>query len=70
MKHIYSILLYNNEQIFEEQGERFHQNICEMESRYKGRWNANMMADYCWSLKRHIPGAVHSRKSRKRQFLC
>ena len=54
----------------EEQGERFHQDICEMESRYQGRWNANMMADYCWSLKRHNPGAVHSRKSRKRQFLC
>ena len=31
----------------EEQGERFHQDIMVMESRYQGRWNANMMADYC-----------------------
>lgn len=52
----------------EEQGERFHQDICEMERRYQGRWNVNMMADYCWSLKRHNPAAEHNRKSRKRQF--
>ena len=36
----------------EEQGERFHQDISEMERRYRGRWNVNMMADYCWSLYR------------------
>ncbi|GFX82409.1 uncharacterized protein TNCV_2870901 [Trichonephila clavipes] len=36
----------------EEQGERFHQDIKEMERRYQGRWNVNMMADYCWMLKR------------------
>ena len=52
----------------EEQGERFHQDICEMERRYQGRWNVNMMADYCWGLKRHNPAAEHRRKSRKRQF--
>jgi len=52
----------------EEQGERFHQDICAMESRYQGRWNVNMMADYCWALKRHNPSADHKRKSLKRQF--
>ena len=31
----------------EEQGERFHQDICVMECRYQGRWYVNMMADYC-----------------------
>jgi hypothetical protein len=51
----------------EEQGERFHQDICEMERRYQGFWNINMMADYCWSLKRHNVGD-HKRKSHKRQF--
>jgi hypothetical protein len=29
----------------EEQGERFHQDIKTMEARYKGRWDAHMMAD-------------------------
>lgn len=36
----------------EEQGERFHQDIKKMERRYQGRWNENMMADYCWTLEK------------------
>ncbi|GFU90784.1 uncharacterized protein TNCV_4870161 [Trichonephila clavipes] len=40
--------------VSEEQGERFHQDIKEMERRYQGRWNVNMMADYCWMLKKKI----------------
>lgn len=36
----------------EEQGERFHQDISEMENRYQGRWDDNMMADFCWMLQR------------------
>jgi hypothetical protein len=36
--------------ISEEQGERFHHDIKEMERRYQGRWNMSMMADYCWML--------------------
>ena len=31
----------------EEQGERFHQDIKVMEQRYQGRWDENIMADYC-----------------------
>jgi len=52
----------------EEQGERFHQDISEMERRYQGRWNVNIIADYCWGLNRHNAAAEYSRKSRKRQF--
>jgi hypothetical protein len=33
----------------EEQGERFHQDIKTMEARYQGKWDAHMMADYCWN---------------------
>ena len=36
-----------------EQGERFHQDIKIMEKRYQGRWNINMIADYCWCLMRN-----------------
>ena len=39
----------------EEQGERFHQDIKVMEQRYQGRWDENIMADYCWILKRDLP---------------
>ena len=35
----------------EEQGERFHQDISCMEERYQGRWDVNMLSDYCWCLK-------------------
>ena len=52
----------NLEDYSEEQGERFHQDISEMESRYQGNWSVNMMmADFCWTLKREI-----SRENRKR----
>lgn len=36
----------------EEMGERFHQDFHEKEKHYQGKWNEEMMADYCWSLKR------------------
>jgi hypothetical protein len=52
----------------EEQGERFHQDIKEMEKRYQGRWNEHMMADYCWMLKRDCKDEGCARKSKKRKF--
>ena len=38
--------------ISEEHGERFHQDIKTMESRYSGRWDTAMMGDYVWNLVR------------------
>lgn len=54
--------------VSEEQGERFHQDIKLMEKRYQGRWNSNMMGDYCWSLHREVQQATHRRKSNTRSF--
>ena len=54
--------------VSDEQGERFHQDIKEMENRYQGRWDEVMMADYCWCLKRET-SATHSRLSKKRKFM-
>lgn len=51
----------------EEQGERFHQDIKEMERRYQGFWDINMLADYCWSLKRETT-QDHKRKAIRRSF--
>lgn len=53
----------------EEQGERFHQDLKNMEERYQGRWDEHMMADYCWGIKRECLEETHSKKSRKRSFL-
>ena len=52
----------------DEQGERFHLDLKEMETRYQGRWDAVMMADYCWNLKRDLSAAEHSRSSKKGKF--
>ena len=53
----------------DEQGERFHQDLKVMEERYKGNWDINMMADFCWSIKRDQPFKKHSRVSSKRRFV-
>ena len=37
----------NLENLSEEQGERFHQDIKVMEERYQGRLDTYVMADYC-----------------------
>jgi hypothetical protein len=52
----------------EEQGEHFHQDIKEMERRYQGWWNVNMMGDCRWTLHREIPEISHKRKSNTRSF--
>ena len=52
-----------------EQGKRSHQDLRQMEERYQGYWEVNMLADYCWCLKRDLPDSMHRRKSLKRHFL-
>ena len=38
--------------VSDEHGKQFHQDIAWIESRYKGKFNASMMGDYCWFLRR------------------
>jgi len=53
----------------EEMGERFHQDIKIMETRYQGRWEVSMMADYCWMMDRDCSSEEeHARKSKKTRF--
>ncbi|KAL6471883.1 hypothetical protein MHYP_G00205330 [Metynnis hypsauchen] len=49
--------------VSDEYGERFHQDISEMETRYQGHYNTNMMGDYCWFLQRET-SVKHKRKSK------
>ena len=39
-------------EVSDEQEERFHQDISVIEERYQGGYDANMMGDFCWYLKR------------------
>ena len=54
--------------VSDEHGERFHQDIAVMESRYQGKWSASMLADYCWSLYHDDPDAVHRRKLKSKKL--
>ena len=53
----------------EEHEERFHQDIKIMETRYQRRWDASMMADYCWCLKRDYKSSEIARKVKRRKFI-
>jgi len=50
-------------EVSDEHGERFHQDILATENRYQGKWSSSMLADYCWTLKRDVPGANYRQKS-------
>ncbi|KAJ8723247.1 hypothetical protein PYW08_003159 [Mythimna loreyi] len=57
----------------EEQGERFHQDVRDIERRYQGRWDVTMLADYCWLLKRETENKNRKRtrqsiKEKKKRF--
>ncbi|GBN26839.1 hypothetical protein AVEN_255607-1 [Araneus ventricosus] len=57
----------------EEQGERFHLDVRDNESRYQGRWDVNMLTDYCWMLRRETDDGKRKRirksvKEKKKGF--
>ena len=60
--------LENLGSVSSEQGERFHEDIKRMEKRYQGRWNVNMLENYCMCLKGDNYNAFHKRRSQKRCF--
>ncbi|GBN19641.1 hypothetical protein AVEN_6794-1 [Araneus ventricosus] len=39
----------NLEAFSEEEGEIFHKDAPDIERRYQGKWDVNMLADYCWN---------------------
>jgi len=56
-----------------EHGERFHQDISLLEKRYEGKWNCDMLADYCWTLARDAPIMEYKRQAKRkklRDFVC
>ena len=54
--------------VSDEHGERFHQDIAVVETRYKGKSRADMMGDYSWFLQKQSETKYHrSTKHVKRQ---
>ena len=54
--------------VSEEQGERFHQDMKELERRYQGHWDVSMMADYCWMIDRTNSEKAYKRIATRRGF--
>ena len=54
--------------VSDEHGERFHQDITNMESNYQGKWNPGMMGDFCRMFLRDTPEAKYTRSSKKTHF--
>ena len=55
----------NCSDVSDEHGERFHQDVSMMEHRYKGKWSAAMLGDYCWMMKRNAPETKYHRKAKR-----
>ena len=52
--------------VSDEHGERFHEDISQIEKRYSGKLSPNMSADYCWNLIREGPtGELKRQKKMK-----
>jgi len=51
--------------VSDKHGEHFHQDISVMEQRYKGKWSAVMLGDYCWMMKRDAPETKYHRQARR-----
>lgn len=51
----------------DEHGERFHQDLSDMEDRFNGQYMPNMLGEYCWTLLRDTK-AIHKRRSPKKHF--
>jgi hypothetical protein len=49
----------------DEHGECFHQDISVMQNRYKGKWSAAMLTDYCGAVKRDAPEIRYKQQARR-----
>jgi hypothetical protein len=54
--------------VSDEQGERFHQDIQQMEKYYQGHWNSSMISDYCWMLQRDASSTSYKRQCTRKHF--
>lgn len=52
----------------DEQGERFHQEIIQIENRYVGKSKVNMLSNYCWSLMRETNDDIYKKKRTLKHF--
>ena len=54
--------------IYDEHSERSHQDISQTGKRYSGKWNQNVLSDYCWMLVQKTPTEECKRKENSISF--
>ena len=52
LKSYLNLFPQNCDDLSDQYGERFHQDICRVKQRYKEKWSIGMLADYCWIVKK------------------
>lgn len=55
-------------QFSDEHGERFHQEMLQMEIRYEGKSRIQMLTNYCWSLKRETSDEIYKKRRTSKHF--
>lgn len=53
--------------VSDEHGERFHQDVKFIETRFTGKSIPSMLADYCWTLANETPDDAYRRISKRRR---
>jgi len=55
----------NCDDVSNEHGEHFHQDIWVMEHRYEGKWSVAILGDYCCTLKRDAPETKYHQQAKR-----
>ena len=59
------LFIFTPGDVNDEHGERFHQDISVMEHRYRGKWSAAILGDYCWMMKRDAAETKYHRQAKR-----
>jgi len=51
--------------VSDKHGERFSQDVLVMEHRYKGKWSAAILGDYCWMMKRDATETKYHQQAKR-----
>jgi len=51
--------------VVNDEHESFHQGISCIEKWHQGKWNCDMLANYCWTLARDVPAMEYKRKAKR-----
>jgi hypothetical protein len=54
--------------VCDEHGEHFHQDVSSMKKKYQGKWNCDVLTDYCWTLASDALTMEYKRQTKRRKI--